>query len=155
RIAAAPGYRQRLRWFERRLLLQQIRTTRSVPLLGSWHPEFFNVQCGKVVLVGRRRRNLHRSLQSGFEWRPRRLRRSHTTGRPLLLGCVEKRIFVIAITAAEATVRHTTLHRAYRNVWRGDVCTWLCIGALCAGFLAGGLVVLLAARLPTDKRTAL
>ena len=67
----------------------------------------------------------------------------------------EKRIFVIAVTAAEATVRHTTLHRAYRNVWRGDVCTWLCIGALCAGFFAGGLVVLLAARLPTDKHTAL
>ena len=82
------------------------------------------------------------------------------TGRPLLLFEItaqsrEKRIFVIAVTAAEATVRHTALHRAYRNVWRGDVCTWLCLGAFCAGFLAGGLVVLLAARLPTDKHTAL
>jgi hypothetical protein len=35
------------------------------------------------------------------------------------------------------------------------LCTWLCIGTFCAGFLAGGLLVLLAARLPTDKHTAL
>ena len=35
------------------------------------------------------------------------------------------------------------------------LCTWLCIGTACAGFLAGGLLVLLVARLPTDKHTAL
>jgi hypothetical protein len=35
------------------------------------------------------------------------------------------------------------------------MCTWLCIGAACAGVFAGGLLVLLAARLPTDKHTAL
>jgi len=62
---------------------------------------------------------------------------------------------VIAVTAAEAQSGIPLSIEAYRNVWRGDVCTWLCIGALCAGFLAGGLVVLLAARLPTDKHTAL
>ena len=68
----------------------------------------------------------------------------------------EERIFVIVVTASEATVWHTTLHRAYRNVWRGAMlCTWLCIGTLCAGFFVGGLVVLLTARLPTDKHTAL
>jgi hypothetical protein len=35
------------------------------------------------------------------------------------------------------------------------LCTWLCIGAACAGFFVGGLLVLLMARLPTDKHTAL
>src|SRR5262249_16585971 len=34
-------------------------------------------------------------------------------------------------------------------------CIWLCIGATCAGFFAGGLLVLLMARLPIDKHTAL
>ena len=65
---------------------------------------------------------------------------------------------MMAITAAEATVWHTlSIERlSYRNVWRGDMlCTWLCIGTACAGFLAGGFLVLLAARLPTDKHTAL
>jgi hypothetical protein len=35
------------------------------------------------------------------------------------------------------------------------LCTWLCICTFCAGILAGGLVVLLAARMPADKHTAL
>jgi len=34
-------------------------------------------------------------------------------------------------------------------------CIWLCIGAACAGVFAGGLLVLLMARLPIDKHTAL
>jgi len=34
-------------------------------------------------------------------------------------------------------------------------CIWLCIGAACAGVFAGGFVVLLMARLPIDKHTAL
>jgi len=67
--------------------------------------------------------------------------------------------FVMAITAAEATVRHTTLPSnglSCRNVWMADMsCIWLCIGAACAGFFAGGLLVLLMARLPIDKPTAL
>jgi hypothetical protein len=66
--------------------------------------------------------------------------------------------FVMAITAAEATVRHTTsIERLVpQRVWRGDMlCTWLCICTFCAGILAGGLVVLLAARMPADKHTAL
>jgi hypothetical protein len=44
---------------------------------------------------------------------------------------------------------------SYRNVRTADMCTWLCIGTACAGFFAGGLLVLLMARLPTDKHTAL
>ncbi len=43
---------------------------------------------------------------------------------------------------------------SYRNVWTADIlCTWLCIGTACAGFFVGGIVVLLAARLPIDKHT--
>jgi hypothetical protein len=42
------------------------------------------------------------------------------------------------------------------HVWTADMlCAWLCIGTACAGFFAGGLLVLLAARLPSDKHTAL
>jgi len=38
-----------------------------------------------------------------------------------------------------------------RNVWVADMsCIWLCIGTACAGFFAGGLLVLLMARLPTE-----
>jgi hypothetical protein len=84
--------------------------------------------------------------------------RSPCAAVPLLFFEPEIDHFVMAITAAEATVRHTTLPSSglsYRNVWTADMCTWLCIGAACAGFFAGGLVVLLAARLPTDKHTAL
>ena len=45
---------------------------------------------------------------------------------------------------------------SYHNVWTADMeCIWLCIGAACAGVFAGGLVVLLMARLPIDKHTAL
>ena len=64
----------------------------------------------------------------------------------------------MAITADEATVPYHSPSNglSYRNVWTAQMsCIWLCIGTACAGFLAGGLLVLLAARLPTDKHTAL
>jgi hypothetical protein len=85
--------------------------------------------------------------------------RSPCAAVPLLFFEPEIGHFVMAITAAEATVRYTTLPSnglSYRNVWTADMlCAWLCIGAACAGFIAGGFVVLLAARLPIDKHTAL
>jgi hypothetical protein len=45
---------------------------------------------------------------------------------------------------------------SYHNVWTADMeCIWLSIGAACAGVFVGGLLVLLMARLPIDKHTAL
>src|SRR5262249_11329714 len=67
--------------------------------------------------------------------------------------------FVMAITAAEATVQRIPLSierlELPQRLGADMLCTWLCIGTACAGFLGGGLLVLLAARLPTDKHTAL
>jgi hypothetical protein len=83
----------------------------------------------------------------------------HDAAVPLPFFQPEIDHFVMAITAAEAIVRHTALHRtawAAANVWTADMeCIWLCIGAACAGVFAGGLLVLLMARLPIDKHTAL
>jgi len=64
--------------------------------------------------------------------------------------------FVMAVTAAEATVRHTALPNGLSlpNRLEGDMCIWLCIGTACAGFFAGGLLVLLTAGLLTEKHTA-
>jgi len=64
----------------------------------------------------------------------------------------------MAITAAEASPAYAlSSGLSCRNAFGRliYVVIWLSIGTACAGFFAGGLLVLLMARLPIDKHTAL